>query len=483
MAVRFREVTRKTWQTLASIKTGVVLLILVVIFSAAGTIVLQRPITEPEEMQAAYSPQALRILDAIGLTDVFHAWWFVALMVLVSLCIIAASIERFPNAWRFFSRPYKYPDENFRRVLHPQKRVAIADEETGLVAAERAFHALGFRPERVVREDHFAIFAERNRISEMAVYIVHTSLLLIFFGGILDGIYGWRGSLNLNEGETSNKVELRDGSTRTLPFAIRCDAAGQENYPDGTPKKWWSKLAVVKGGQDLLNKEIVVNDPLLYSGVRFYQSSFGSNGKVEKLVLEATPSKVAGGQRHVEFALGDIATLDADTTVRFAEFIPDAVVRDGHVYRRSNQLGSPAAHLVVSSKATGKTFDVWLPPIEEVSANAKAPYRFDATDLKIGHFTGLQVSHEPGQWAVWAGVVLMGVGLAFVFYVVHLRVWAVPLREERTGKFSLWIGGSANRNRDAFEQRFNDLVATIESEIKENLGAGLAGQAETVAGR
>ena len=54
----------------------------------------------------------------------------------------------------------------------------------------------------------------------------------------------------------------------------------------------------------------------------------------------------------------------------------------------------------------------------------------------------------------------MGVGLAFVFYVVHMRFWAVPVRDPRTGKLSLWIGGSANRNRDAFEQRFNDLVAS-----------------------
>ena len=90
-------------------------------------------------------------------------------------------------------------------------------------------------------------------------------------------------TLNLNEGQTSNIVELRDGTTRTLPFAIRCDAAGQENYKDGTPKKWWSKLAVVEDGRDVQKKEIVVNDPLLYSGVRFYQSSYGPNGKVDKL--------------------------------------------------------------------------------------------------------------------------------------------------------------------------------------------------------
>ena len=72
MAVEFRSLAHKTWRTIASIQTGVVLLILVVILSAVGTIVLQRPVTEPDEMQSAYSPQALRILDAIGLTDRLH---------------------------------------------------------------------------------------------------------------------------------------------------------------------------------------------------------------------------------------------------------------------------------------------------------------------------------------------------------------------------------------------------------------------------
>jgi cytochrome c biogenesis protein len=466
MAVNFRASARKLWQTAASIKTGVVLLILVVIFSAAGTIVLQRPNTEPDEMANAYSPQALLILDASGLTDVFHAWWFLALMVLVSCSIIAASIDRFPNAWRYFSRPYKYPDESFRRVLHPQKSLAIADEETGLVAAERALHSLGFKPERLVREDHFGIFAERHRISEMGVYIVHASLLLIFSGAIVDGLWGWRGTLDLNEGQTSNLVELRDGTRRTLPFAIRCEAAGQENYQDGTPKKWWSKLAVVVDGRDIQKKEIVVNDPLLYHGVRFYQSSYGPNGKVDKLLLVATPNSGSGQKQELALAVNDTIPLDADTTVRFAEFLPDYAVRDGQVYRKSNQLGNPAAHLVVSSKSAGKDFDVWFPPMDEVADNSKAPYQFQATDLKMGHFTGLQVSDEPGQWGVWSGVVLMGIGLAFVFYVVHMRFWAVPIHDAKTGKYRLWIGGSANRNKDAFEQRFNDLVALVQQELK-----------------
>ena len=354
MAVDLGALAHKTWRTIASIQTGVVLLILVVILSAAGTIVLQRPATDPDEMQTAYSPQVLRILDWVGLTDVFHAWWFLGLMLLVSLCIIAASIDRFPNSWRFFSRPYKYPEESFRRASHPQKLVAIADEEAGLVAAERALHSLGFKPERVVRADHFGIFAERHRISEMAVYIVHASLLLIFFGTIVDGVWGWRGVLNLNEGQTSNIVELRDGATRTLPFALRCDQAGQENYKDGTPKKWWSKLAVVEGGRDVQKKEIVVNDPLLYNGVRFYQANYGQNGKVDKLMLTAAPSSGSGEKKEIGLAVNDTVSLDADTTVRFAEFFPDYAVRDGQVYRKSNDLENPAVHLIVTSKIAGK---------------------------------------------------------------------------------------------------------------------------------
>src|SRR5580765_8288676 len=125
MAAASTRWTRKAWQTLSSIKTGVVLLITVVVLSAAGTIVLQRPATEADEMQRAYSPQVLRFLDTIGLTDVFHAWWFITLMLLVSLSIVAASIERFPNAWRYFARPYKYPDRNFRRALATQKSIPI----------------------------------------------------------------------------------------------------------------------------------------------------------------------------------------------------------------------------------------------------------------------------------------------------------------------------------------------------------------------
>ncbi len=466
MALSMKTAPRKLWRTLSSIKTGVILIILCVIFSAAGTVILQRPMIDPDDMQRAYSPAMLRFLDVTGLTDVFHARWFVALLVLVSLCIIAASVERFPNAWRYFARPYKSPDDIFRRALPTQAQIRIDDEEQGLSAAERALKHVGFHSERIVRTDSFSLFSERHRISEMAVYIVHASLLLIFLGGIVDALYGWRGFLMLTPGTSSNQIEIKTGTTKTIPFSIRCDGTGEETYADGSPKKWWSKLAVVENGREVSRKEIVVNDPLSYHGVRFYQSSFGQTGKLDKLTLDVTPiDEKTGKAQEIALSLNQPVPLDSDTTVELTEFIPDFVVQDGHIYARSNDVVNPAVHMIVTSKKANKAVNVWLPEIQGFAENAASPYIFQPKDLKTGLFTGLQVSHEPGQWSVWAGVVLMAIGLTFVFYVSHVRLWVVPVIDAR-GHSMLWVGGTANRNRDAFEQKFKDVVAQIQKDLK-----------------
>ncbi len=143
--------------------------------------------------------------------------------------------------------------------------------------------------------------------------------------------------------------------------------------------------------------------------------------------------------------MGQTVDLDADTTVRFAEFFSDYAVRDGQVYKRSNEVGEPAAHLIVTSKGTAKagaqSFDV-VPVAPRDRRQLEGSVSAGAEGSEAGSLHGAGSFHEPGQWGVWAGVVLIGVGLAFVFYVVHMRFWVVPVRDERSGLVSLWIGGS-----------------------------------------
>src|SRR5579884_310942 len=202
----------------------------------------------------------------------------------------------------------------------------------------------------------------------MAVYIVHASLLLIFLGGIVDALYGWRGFIALTRGEQSSQL-VQTAKNRTLPFAIRCDGAGQENYADGTPKRWWSKLAVIEDGREVMRKEIVVNDPLVYRGVRFYQASYGRTGKLDSITLEASPTGKTGQAQQITLTPNQIVSLDADTKVQLAEFIPDYTVQDGHVYARSNDVVNPAVHLIVTSQKNGQAVNVWLPEIPGIAEN------------------------------------------------------------------------------------------------------------------
>jgi len=77
---------------------------------------------------------------------------------------------------------------------------------------------------------------------------------------------------------------------------------------------------------------------------------------------------------------------------------------------------------------------------------------------------------------------VMGLGLALAFYFVHARMWAVPVRDAR-GQLKLWVGGTANKNKDVFEQRFRKLVEQIESELKISVQAGAEAPVRALAGR
>lgn len=465
MAIELQSIPKKIYKSLANLRTGVVLLILVVIASALGTFILQRPQTDPEKMAAAYSPQALFWLDRTGLTDVFHAWWFLGLLTLVSLSIIFVSVDRFPNAWRFYARPYRKTDAHFRAANQYKVEIPIRSSEEGVDAAERALSKLHWPIQRVTDDNGTALYSEKHRFSVMAVYLIHASLLLIFAGGIVDGIFGYSGFMMLEPGQKSNVIALQNAhKQKTIPFEVKCYSAGQENYADGSPKKWWSKLAVVENGKEIASKEIVVNDPLVHNGLRIFQASYGPTGKIEGLKVAAS-SETATTPREIVLHMNEPTALDENTSVTFAEFIPDFFIRDNQVFKRSDNPVNPAFRLQVKNNTTGEDAMLWIfPAFSPEAQGQKSSYAFAFGGVSMGYFTGLQIAYEPGQWLVWAGCVLMCFGLFVAFYLVHMRLWvtAVP---NASGKLVLWVGGAANKNKDRFEQKFEEVVSEIRNEL------------------
>jgi cytochrome c biogenesis protein len=464
MAFGLPDIPKRIHKTFSSLRTGVILLILTGGAAALGTFILQRPATDPEKLARAYSPTTLYWLDRIGLTDIFHTWWFLALLGMVSLSIVLVSIDRFPNAWRFYARPYRKTDSHFRSALPNKIELPITDSEDALNAAERALKNSGWPVERIDDKHEPSLYSERHRFSVMAVYIVHASLLLIFAGGIIDGFFGYSGFMALEKGQSSSVIEMRKGGTRQIPFTVKCDSAGQENYADGSPKRWWSKLTVVQNGQEVEAKEIVVNDPLIHNGLRFYQASFGSTGKLVGVQTTITPAN--GSAREMMLPMNGPVQLDANTTVTLVEYIPDFFIRDNQIFKKSDDPVNPAFRLQVKNVATGEVTKLWMFPAYNPAAQGEySKYKFEFRDMQMGYFTGLEVSHEPGQWLVWAGCLLMGAGLFVAFYLVHMRIWIAATTNAR-GNLVLWVGGQANKNRDRFEQKFNELVDEIRTELE-----------------
>jgi cytochrome c biogenesis protein ResB len=68
----------------------------------------------------------------------------------------------------------------------------------------------------------------------------------------------------------------------------------------------------------------------------------------------------------------------------------------------------------------------------------------------------LAVQYDPGRIPVYTGFILLMLALSGVFFFQHQRVWAVIEPQERGSK--IHFGGHTNRNRPAFEARFNSLV-------------------------
>ena len=68
----------------------------------------------------------------------------------------------------------------------------------------------------------------------------------------------------------------------------------------------------------------------------------------------------------------------------------------------------------------------------------------------------LMIQYDPGRTPVYIGFMLLILSLCGVFFFSHQRMWAVI---ELNGKGSrIYFGGNTNRNRPAFEGRFNLLV-------------------------
>lgn len=454
----------------SSLKCGLLLLALLGVATILGTFILQRPMAQEGQIEQIYAPQIVSLLNALGLFDVFHTWWFVLLLGLLGANITLASIERFPQVWRLYARPHYLADVAFIRALPFQREIPLGShsEQEGLALASSTLKDLGYPPRADVLPQG-TLYMEKHRLVRLAPYVVHASLLIIFAGTIIDGTRGYRGFVTLRQGGSTDVVEplTTPGATHHLGFTLRCDATGMDAYPDGSPRQYWSQLTVLEGAREVAHQKIYVNDPLTYKGVRFYQASYvPSSGTPSKLVMEARWQEgVADKHQTLTLVPGVPSPLgEQGATVALADFIPDYVLQGNQISSRSDEPRNPAIRLQVTRPGSQPT-DAWvLPKAPESNPPNDTGINFRFVSVEMAPVTGLQVAREPGQWMIWGGCLLLTTGLMMALYLSHIRIWGV-VGKDCQGRPALLLGGQPSKYRENFEHRFNELAGKVEAAL------------------
>ncbi len=457
----------------SSVHVAVVTLIILASISIIGTVLQQKNIGEVADNlrlfqdffgDAGRAQRAFDISERIGFFHLYQTWYFYALLGLLSTSLIVCSLRRLPQTWRIMARPKVELEESGFKAS-PNRRtlsLRLPRAEAAAVAAA-ALKKGGFGKRESDRDDAFYLFGQKGAYSRLGIYATHFSIIMIFVGGLLGSVYGFKAYMQITEGETSDQIMMRGDESRmaTLPFKVRCDDFQVDYYPGGQrPKDFFSTLTVIDQGKELPAVRIEVNTPLQYDGIWFYQSSFGDTGRGLKASIRAVDLKTGAGH---DLSFTGSETLEVPGTgvrLQMQRIFPDfAQDEQGRPTSRSNQAKNPVAAVqVLLPDGTSKlTYLFKLRP--DLKTVAGLPVDLTLVDFSSLQYTGLQVVYDPGVWVIWAGCTLMVFGLWFAFFSSHRRVW-VRLREVG-GKTEVLLAGNANKNRERFTEEFERLGDAI----------------------
>jgi len=447
------------FELLRSVKLTIFLLILLAIVSIIGTVITQNAASE--DYIQRYGASLYEMLDFFGFFDMYHSWWFSSILLLLVANLIACSLHRFPGVWKQFfqkSSAVALEDSMVKSLPYVERFSLASSIKTDVERTIQAQLRKGFkRQRRIESESAVTLFSEKGKFSRLGVYVAHLSLIIILLGGLIGSFFGFKGYVNIGQGNTVHQVGVRIKDKvvqRPLPFSVRCDdfkvvfydVPGDQRFV----KEYTSVLTILENGQEILKKTVQVNHPLHYKGLTFYQSSYGS---IEEATLGI---QWKGGKEKTLFRVVEGETTpvpDSNVYVRMVRRLPE--VQD---------LGEGVQLILLRPNQPPQPLWVFKSPPKTEQQN-EGTFSLERASSKA--YTGLQVARDPGVWVVWFGCALLIAGLILSFFFSHQRVWArIP---KGPGK-EIVLAGSASKNRVAFEKMFQGLADGVRTAVSARKG-------------
>jgi cytochrome c biogenesis protein len=460
---------------LSAVRFGLVMLGLLILSCFLGMAIMQSNVQGFDTYYETLTNSEKLVFTSLGLFNVYATWWFQGLMALTSLAIILASIDHFPAAWRYVTRPktvalapyIRRQSDNATIEMKGESAEKIADNILSFLKSKR------LRGEITKKGDSVYVFAQSGVLNRLGPYFIHVALLTIFLSGFLTFRLGQNGQLALQQGETSSTfvdfVQEWDGRREfrhELPFAVTADKIEQrlidpsKGLENSNTLDWITRVTITDGGSE--HQAIVhLNKPYDYRGYRFFQSGFNFPGDASEITVAVGAPD--GSEQPVVLAKNrpvEVAGLGTLTFTKFhSDFDPSSMGSASPSY------DNPTAEIRVQ---TLNGADSTIPAFNRDIVNARGgpPKMANGMSLVLDSYAKansvhyLSVQKDPGATLFYVGGGLIALSLAFTFFVPHRRLWAV-VGPTSDGTSQVIIGGNANRLKPAFTEKFNGWVRVL----------------------
>jgi len=438
------------WKFFTSVRLTVVLLLSLAVTSIIGTVIPQSG-TAPEYFQkyGEFWYKILSFFDSIfDIFDMYHSWWFQILVLLLTINIIICSIDRMKATLKIiFVKVPPFNVSRFRRLEY-KKEFSESSMPDELKEIYKPLISKSFGYSRVDQTDNgFCLFAEKWRWTRIGVYIVHLSIILMLVGSLIGSIFGFEGFVNIPEGETTKKINLRNTTeTHLLDFEIKCEDFSVSFYDSGAPKEFRSSLVIIENGKPVLKKDIIVNDPLRYKGINIFQSSYGTIAPKE--VTLSFTNKETGMEYQKKAVINKPVEIPGGMGTFIIKNYSSSSGFKGH------NVGE--AFMGILTQKTGDPINILLPlRFPSFDKMRKGDVIIAVASHEHNYYTGLQVTKDPGVWVVYSGFILMIFGCFITFFMSHQRLCV-----EVTGKKNhsmVMVAGTSNKNKMGMQRKIEIL--------------------------
>ena len=385
---------RYAWRQLTSMRTALILLLLLGVAAIPGSLIPQRT-QNPMQVSQYFkdSPQVAQWMDRFSLFDVYGSPWFSAVYILLFIsligCVLPRTIEHFHAARAL---PPATP-KNLSRMEHHASWQPVGGE---LDAARAWFKAKRFR----VLEKDDSISAEKGFARETGNLFFHLALILILLGISFSSLFGMRGEAIINVGErfvntrtsydtlTYEKL-YKDANLPT--FMLTADRfVAKYNVETSAPEDYTLNVSLLRGDSSVIEKKVIkVNSPLTIGSTRIYLQA---NGYSPIVTVKDSKGNVAF-QGPVPFlpqdgnlrSIGAIKVPDAEPQIGFVgSFVP--------TYARAEN-GGGAVSVFPEALDPRLLLSAWAGDLGLDSGVPQSVYRIDTSKMQQ---LGLK-SLKPGE--------------------------------------------------------------------------------------